>query len=161
MCRCVCTTHRVNSRFIIGSVQLFRCLQLWLREVTQRATELCPRWGGVTRGRATRPMVQRAASEAPSASVGQHQQNYHIGTLNDNNNENSSSFDSSNHIISSSSTTQIANQPPNQHSQYNNRRESRLGLGIGYTAYQSGYNKLFTQVYQDLSTLDVYRLESV
>lgn len=27
------------------------------------------------------------------------------------------------------------------------RRESRIGgLGIGYTAYQSGYNKLFTQV---------------
>lgn len=25
-------------------------------------------------------------------------------------------------------------------------RESRMGLGIGYTAYQSGYNKLFTQV---------------
>ena len=25
-------------------------------------------------------------------------------------------------------------------------RESRLGLGIGYAAYQSGYNKLFTQV---------------
>lgn len=26
------------------------------------------------------------------------------------------------------------------------QRESRMGLGIGYTAYQSGYNKLFTQV---------------
>lgn len=25
-------------------------------------------------------------------------------------------------------------------------RESRMGLGIGYAAYQSGYNKLFTQV---------------
>lgn len=26
------------------------------------------------------------------------------------------------------------------------RESSRMGLGIGYTAYQSGYNKLFTQV---------------
>lgn len=25
-------------------------------------------------------------------------------------------------------------------------RDSRMGLGIGYAAYQSGYNKLFTQV---------------
>lgn len=25
-------------------------------------------------------------------------------------------------------------------------RESRMGLGIGYASYQSGYNKLFTQV---------------
>ena len=25
-------------------------------------------------------------------------------------------------------------------------RESRMPLGIGYTGYQSGYNKLFTQV---------------
>lgn len=24
--------------------------------------------------------------------------------------------------------------------------QSRMGLGIGYAAYQSGYNKLFTQV---------------
>lgn len=25
-------------------------------------------------------------------------------------------------------------------------RDSRMGLGMGYAAYQSGYNKLFTQV---------------
>lgn len=31
----------------------------------------------------------------------------------------------------------------------NNRESSRMGLGIGYTAYQSGYNKLFTQVYNN------------
>lgn len=30
------------------------------------------------------------------------------------------------------------------HSQ--NQRENRMGLGMGYAAYQSGYNKLFTQV---------------
>lgn len=28
----------------------------------------------------------------------------------------------------------------------NNRESSRMNLGIGYTAYQGGYNKLFTQV---------------
>uniref|UniRef100_A0A1B0EZL1 Uncharacterized protein n=1 Tax=Phlebotomus papatasi TaxID=29031 RepID=A0A1B0EZL1_PHLPP len=28
-------------------------------------------------------------------------------------------------------------------------RESRMGLGIGYAAYQSGYNKLFTQEVSD------------
>lgn len=28
----------------------------------------------------------------------------------------------------------------------NNRESSRMNIGIGYTAYQGGYNKLFTQV---------------
>lgn len=41
-------------------------------------------------------------------------------------------------------------------------RESRMGLGIGYAAYQSGYNKLFTQVigvYMDMSGCILLRFD--